>query len=177
MTRYDYYGVCDPMRNLVPALITNDEERNSLQIIFGRPRIIPRTRRQAVSGGLANMTNTWNILRKDSGITFSRILNSFTTTQTKDEVKALAFAEQARVKCRKDLDEVYIYMLTCAMKKDDIEEIKRLLRSAKVQSGADYDHIVVAAGAGEGMRLRYEEKERGKKNVRTLEDGLEVVSG
>ena len=40
-------------------------------------------------------------------------------------------------------------MLTCAMKKDDIEEIKRLLRSAKVKSGADYDHIVVAAGAEE----------------------------
>ena len=60
----------------------------------------------------------------------------------KDEAKALKIAEQGRVKCRSNLDEIYIYMINCARKHDDLEEIKRLLRSARSRRGADFNHIM-----------------------------------
>jgi len=146
---YDYYGVCDPMRNLVRTLITNDEEKKQFADYLWETPYHSRELADKLYQELGEYDRHLEYIEEGLGNNVQPYLELIHYYADKDEVKALAFAEQARVKCRKDLDEVYIYMLTCAMKKDDIEEIKRLLRSAKVKSGADYDHIVVAAGAEE----------------------------
>lgn len=146
---YDYYGVPDPMQDLLRALLLSNNERKQLaDYLWDTPKHSRKLADQLYQeiGEVGKHLQYIEQGLRDKVQPYLYLIQYYSD---KDEGKALKLAEQGRVKCRSDLDEIYIYMINCARKHNDIEEVKRLLRSAKNRRGADFYHITQATGTEE----------------------------
>ena len=162
---YDYYGVSDPMHDLIPKLLLTDTEKKQLADYLWET---PKRSLELADQLYQEIGETDRHLQyaeqrlKDQAGPYLDLIHYYAD---KDEAKALKIAEQGRVKCRNDLDEIYIFMINCARKRDDFEEIKRLLRSAKSRRGADFRHIMQATKTEEML----ENRKKGDENLRHCE--------
>ena len=149
---YDYYGVHDPMDDLIPALLLTDSEKKQLADYLWET---PKRSLELADQLYQEIGETDRHLQyaeqrlKDKVGPYLDLIHYFAD---KDEAKALKIAEQGRVKCRSDLDEIYIYMINCAKKYNHVEEIKRLLRSAKSRRGANFGHIAQVTGTEDVLK-------------------------
>lgn len=143
---FDWYGVYDPMTDLLNALCFNDDQTREVADYMWTSVRSSHSEAAKLYEKIGDMEKKYLYLEETLGRDSAPYIELVKYYTDKDEEKALQIAEKGRVKCTRNLDELYIFMLKAAKRRGDEAEINRLIRSAKAKRGADQKHILEEAG-------------------------------
>ncbi len=139
---YDYFGVYDPMKELLQALILNDEEKaEAADILLEQGSEYMKEDGAKLYRELGRQDRYIAYLEqnlKDQAEPYAEVIDYYKDTQPD---KAVKIAELAMKKCRDELTDVVIFLIDHAGKNHDTDAEARWIKSAKLRKSVNFKKV------------------------------------
>ena len=144
---YDYYGVCDPMRDLFRALMFTTEEKIEVaEIIFeigSEYMQADGAKLYKECGQLDKYIAYVEQHLKDEEEPYIEVIDYY---KDSDPIKAVETAELGLKKCKKKQTGIMIFLIQNARENGDKEQEAKFIKSAKLRYAVDYAKVKEALG-------------------------------
>ena len=142
---YDYYGVYDPMNDLIRTLIFNDDEKLEVaDLIYSTASDYMKRFGATLYKECGHLKEYYNYvedhLERDPG-PYMELINYYKDI---DRIKAVSIAERGMKKCSRGRTDIIIFMIQDAQAEGDEERVAKLINSANRRQYIDYDKVIKA---------------------------------
>ena len=141
---YDYYGVWDPMNNLLKALCFTDEEW--LWCADEMSNGYMKEEGAAIYREHGRPEKYYEYLENNLGRYAGPYLELIEHYSKSDPDRAVRIAELGLRKTDKDQTDMIIYLIKRAQKNNDEKRLKSLAKSAKLRRAVDFDRVTQETG-------------------------------
>ncbi|MEE3462073.1 MAG: hypothetical protein VZR00_09360 [Lachnospiraceae bacterium] len=142
---YDYYGVLDPMEDLIKALCKNDDEW--IKLAEYMDGCGPHMEKDAaeIYRAHGHMEKYVKYIENHLGRENAPYIDliSYYHANGKND-KAVAIAKEGLEKCKQDQTDILIFLIRCAQVKGDQAEVDKLIHRGKLRRLVNTEKVVIA---------------------------------
>lgn len=140
---FDYYGVSDPMNDLMEALcVTKEEKLLCAALIEHIGSDYMRKYGAKIYKEYGKAEKYYDYLEQHLSDAAAPYLELIEHYKASNADKAVEIAEYGLKKCKKDQTELLLYLLQHARETGDEVKIAKLIRSAKLRRAVNYDKVL-----------------------------------